>query len=194
MTVTTARASGRPRSGDVTERVVRAAREAFVAKGFAAVTMSEIAASAGVGLDSIYRRWPSKPALLVDLVAHAFTADVSVPDTGTVVEDLRVLMHALVRAVQSDLGGLLALAVAEAAQDADLAERLARAQDVRRQTTVVVVERAVARGELPPGSDGRLLLDTLAGLVWQRAWLTRAPLTDAELEATVAALVTGYRS
>jgi AcrR family transcriptional regulator len=194
VTVTTGRAGGRPRSGDVTGRVVLAARDAFAAKGFGAVTMSEIATSAGVGLDSIYRRWPSKQALLVDLVAHAFTADVTVPDSGSLVADLRVMLTALVRAVQSDLGNLLALAIAEAAQDAALAERLAHAQDVRRQATVVVIERAVARGELPADADGRLLLDTLAGLVWQRAWLNRASLTEADVRTTVTALVQGYRS
>lgn len=192
MSVTTARASGRPRNTDVTERVQTAARAAFSRKGFGPVTMSEIATAAGVGLDSIYRRWTSKQALLVDVVASAFSADVRVPDTGDVEEDLRALVRGLARAVDADLGTLLAVAVAEAAQDPVLAARLAEAQKVRRQATLVVIERAVARGQLPADIDGRLILDTLGGLVWQRAWLTRAPLTSDDVDTAVAGVLRGY--
>jgi AcrR family transcriptional regulator len=189
--MTLAETRGRPRSGDVTGRVQRAARDAFSRKGFGPVTMSEIATAASVGLDSIYRRWSSKQALLVDLVANAFSEDVHVPDTGSLEDDLRALLTSLVRAVDGDLGTLLVVAAAEAAQDPALAARLAEAAAVRRQATLVVVDRAVDRGELPADVDGRLLLDTVAGVVWQRAWLSRLPLTADDVDAVVAGILRG---
>jgi AcrR family transcriptional regulator len=188
------RTAGRRRSDAVTGKVMAAAREAFGTKGFTTVTMSDIASSAGVGLDSIYRRWSSKQALLVDLVAAAVVTDVQVPDTGRLTTDLEQLLTSLARAVDSDFGALLATAVAECAHEPELASRLAQAQVARRDMTLVVITRAIERGELPEDCDAHLLLDLLAGLVWQRAWLRRMPLTQAQARLAVGQLVAAATS
>lgn len=185
---------GRPRSDAVTDRVRAAARVAFAQQGFAAVTMADIAGSAGVGMDSIYRRWPSKQALLVDVVAAAVTHDVAVPDTGSIRTDLRELLTALARAVDADLGLLLTAAIAESVRDPQLAQQLATAQERRRAATVVVVDRAVARGELRSDAETDVLLDALAGLVWQRLWLSSTRLSKAEVIRVVDALLRGFVS
>jgi AcrR family transcriptional regulator len=190
----TGRAPGRRRSDVVTGKVMAAAREAFGTKGFTTVTMSDIASSAGVGLDSIYRRWSSKQALLVDLVAAAVVTDVRVPDTGSLVPDLEQLLISLARAVDGDFGALLATAVAECAHEPELSARLADAQTARRDMTLAVITRAVDRGELPADCDGQLVLDLLAGLVWQRAWLRRMPLTAAQARTAVRQVVAAART
>lgn len=156
------------------------------------MTMAEIAAAAGVGLDSIYRRWPAKQALLVDVVASAVAEEVTVPDTGSLAGDLEHLVSALIRAVNADLGPLLAAAIAEAAHDVALAQRLAEAQAGRRAATVVIVARAVERRDLRPDADPALLLDALAGVVWQRTWLTGQPLVPADATRLVAELLLGF--
>jgi AcrR family transcriptional regulator len=193
MTAPTAAArAGRPRSVAVTTRVQRAARRAFSARGFGNVTMADVAAEAGVGLDSIYRRWPSQQALLVDLVAEAVSTDVRVPDTGSLHEDLVELVRALARVADGELGRLLGTAIAEGLHDPLLARRLAEAQATRRRATVVVVDRAIQRGEVSRAVDAELLLDAAAGLVWQRVWIAHASLDDDQLHAAIAAIVRGF--
>lgn len=183
---------GRPRSDDITLRVQSAARVAFAQRGITAVTMAEIASSAGVGLDSIYRRWSSKQSLLVDVVATAVADEVVVPDTGSLASDLERLMGSLIRAANADLGSLLAAAVAEARHDPELASRLADAQARRRQATTEVVERAVRRHELRPDVDPQILLDALAGIVWQRTWLAGTRMNPAQSASIVGALLDGF--
>lgn len=185
-------AAGRPRSDEVTHRVRIAARAVFAERGLASVTMAEIAASAGVGLDSIYRRWPAKQALLVDVVANVVAEEISVPDTGSLADDLQQLARGLIRAVNADLGPLLAAAVAEAAHDETLAGRLAEAQASRRAATTPIVQRALARGELHPDADGQLLLDALAGIVWQRTWLAGEPVSPDDAPRFVTELLAGF--
>lgn len=183
---------GRPRSEALTRRVRAAAREAFARRGFAAVTMAEIASAAGVGLDSIYRRWPAKQALLVDVVAAAVAEDVAVPDTGSAIGDLTALVRALVQTMQADLGLLLTAAIAESARDPKLAEQLATAQKQRRSATAAVVHRGVARGELRADTDPDVLLDVLAGVVWQRLWLGAEPVRPEDVRPLVDAVLAGF--
>jgi AcrR family transcriptional regulator len=154
--------------------------------------MAEIASAAGVGLDSIYRRWPAKPALLVDVVATAVAEEIAVPDEGSLARDLEHLLADLIRAANADLGRLLAVAIAEARHDPALAGQLAQAQARRRQATAVVVQRATERGELRAEADPQLLLDALAGVVWQRVWLAADPMSPVQAGGLVRGLLAGF--
>jgi AcrR family transcriptional regulator len=183
---------GRPRSDELTGRIRATARGLFADRGFAAVPMSEIAAACGVGLDSIYRRWPSKQALLLDVVSAAVGEEIAVPDTGTLLADLQQLTVTLASSMSGDLGRLLTAAITEASTDPGLAIQLTAAQARRRGATQVVVARAVDRGELSASADGQLLLDLIAGLVWQRIWLAGTGTTPTDLEDAVATLLTGF--
>lgn len=62
------------------------------------VTMEAIAARAGVGKATLYRRWPHRGALLVDAVAHrnAAAAGGGIPDTGDLVADLTAVLRSVV--------------------------------------------------------------------------------------------------
>lgn len=61
--------AGRPHEADTTARIQGAALELFSERGFGSVTVDEIARSAGVGVATLYRRWPDKAALANDLFA-----------------------------------------------------------------------------------------------------------------------------
>jgi AcrR family transcriptional regulator len=86
--------------------------------------MDKVAANAGVGTQTVYRRWPSKAPLVAEAVMGAYTlADFALPDTGDTVEDLRSWMHeyaALSAAAENvALVRALAAAAAEDLQDRD---------------------------------------------------------------------------
>ncbi|MFK8022696.1 MAG: TetR/AcrR family transcriptional regulator [Ilumatobacter sp.] len=53
---------------ETSERIKRAALQRFVEVGFGSATVDEIAAGAGVGVATLYRRWPDKAALANELM------------------------------------------------------------------------------------------------------------------------------
>jgi AcrR family transcriptional regulator len=81
------------------ERVLDAARELFAERG-AEVTMEEVARRAGVGVGTIYRRFPSKDQLFA-AVSHAACADT------------RHSLQAAAQAAPNPLAGLRALVLVQ---------------------------------------------------------------------------------
>jgi AcrR family transcriptional regulator len=129
--------------------IVAAARELFAHHG-PATPMDDIAAQAGVGVGTLYRHFPTKEALLTELVAEVFrgfTADAvraqSVEDPWTAFEGM---LRDSLTAMQHDAAGRDAIMRADQliweGIEADKAELLAAMQ--------VVVDRAIADGSLRP--------------------------------------------
>nr|WP_234898750.1 TetR/AcrR family transcriptional regulator [Mycolicibacter kumamotonensis] len=86
-------------------------------KGWAGATIEGIAARAGVGRGTIYRRWPSKTDLF-QYAATAVTRPVEAPDTGSFVEDLFAAVLPIADMLtRPELAGLLPSLLAEAAND-----------------------------------------------------------------------------
>ncbi len=81
---------GRPRSQATHAAILDAVREILVGGGYAEVSMDRVAARAGVGKQSLYRRWPSKAPLVAEAVMDAYgqTWSFDLPDTGDLAADL----------------------------------------------------------------------------------------------------------
>ena len=72
------------------------------------MSIEEVAARAGVGKTTIYRRWPSKGLLALDAFVASFREEQPLPDTGTLRGDLLSALHTWVRAVtQTPMGSML---------------------------------------------------------------------------------------
>ena len=95
---------GRPRDPSRDEAIRAAILEVLARDGYAALTMDAVAAAAGVGKATIYRRWRTKSDLVADAVAELSQQSIEAPDTGALEGDLRVLLHWLVDAVNGPLG------------------------------------------------------------------------------------------
>jgi AcrR family transcriptional regulator len=183
---------GRPRDTAASRRIVAAARQLLAERGFAGVTVNAIASRAKTGLDTVYRRWPSKELLLGDAIAAAVAEEVAVPDTGQLRDDLIAILTSLVTScTRTDLGKLLMMAMAESISDEVLAEQVAAAQVQRRQQTRPIVERAIERRELPVGADPDLVFDMLNGIVFQRLFMAHRPISMQEVPGLVDALIAG---
>lgn len=158
------RGPGRPRDPLTDDAILAATRALLAEVGYERLTMTDVAARAGVGRPTVYRRYPSKDALVAASV-DALRSDAPVPDTGTLRGDLRAEL--LPRAPSLDAPLLLQfLAVllvsnAERSEFAEVYWRDAVAQ--RRDAFSVVFQRAKARGELALGLDTGLLVDLVAG-------------------------------
>ena len=169
---------GRPRSEEADRAIEAAAVELLVEVGFAGMSIEAIAARAGVGKATIYRRWPAKEDLVVQAVTRRCAEEVVIPDTGSLRDDLLVMFGDQLRRYRRD-GDILRAFAAEQWRHPELASAFrANFLTERRAAIRAVFERAVARGELPEGTDVQLLADLCPALLWHRMAVTGDPLGD----------------
>ncbi|MFI6208967.1 TetR/AcrR family transcriptional regulator [Streptomyces sp. NPDC051041] len=184
---TTAGRAGRPRSAAADAAILAATRAALVELGWSGLTLSDVAARAGVAKTTLYRRWSGKNELVVDAVAELFD-ELRLPDRGSLAADIEgvVLQFAAILARPEAGSGLMGV-VAESTRDDALRERI-RASIVRRQKRLVLAGRARAeqRGELPPQADPEaaartvdLIFDMVAGAVVHRTLVSAEPADEA---------------
>jgi AcrR family transcriptional regulator len=134
--------------------------------GYAATSIGAVAARAGVGKDTVYRRWSGKAELVYEAV-FTETEAAPPPDTGTLAGDLTALLEALIKEFSAPAAaGALPGLLADFSAGPDLQARI-RSQFLApaKDRLVAMFERAVQRGEADPGLPVNLVLDTLAGAV-----------------------------
>ncbi|MDK1476803.1 TetR/AcrR family transcriptional regulator [Streptomyces sp. 549] len=158
---------GRPRDNRAYLAILSAAAELVAERGYAGTSIGAVAVRAGVGKDTVYRRWSAKAELVYEAVFTA-TEAAPVPDTGSLSGDLTVLLEALVQefstpAATAALPGVLA----DFAADPNLQARI-RSEFLApaKAGLVAVFEHAVRRGEADADLPVDLVLDTLAGAVF----------------------------
>jgi AcrR family transcriptional regulator len=170
---------GRPRSLAADEAIRDATLELLATEGYANLTMSGVAAQAGVSTATLYRRWTSKLDLVV-AVLQARAEERPVPDTGSLRGDCRAILRDVVEASQTtNAGPILPGLVGEIGRNPELADAL-RTNLIapRRAAFVQVLERAAARGELRAGLDHELVIDLLIGPLYHRLLMTGAEVDD----------------
>jgi AcrR family transcriptional regulator len=185
--------------GGRSERVVQQVLVATVAElaesGYRAFRMDAVSEAAGVNKTTIYRRWPGKQALAAAAVewTRRFVHDVPLPDTGTLERDLVEAFRRKVSFTDRVEGRAWARLLAEK-HDAEVDAVIGDAVQERSREWYAMVRRAVERGELPKGTDPRLLLRMLGAVV--ESWNTSSSgrLKQELLEAAVRTIVAGARS
>jgi AcrR family transcriptional regulator len=188
------RRPGRPRDARADEAILDAALEVLAEVGPARFTVDEVAARAGCGKATIYRRWRSRGALLLDTGHHRLGLRVTDPDTGSVRDDLVTMLGELARKMGDTLAGkVMPAVVAEAAVNPEMRAVLAAFVHDRRKPAFNAISRAVARGELPDDTDIDLILDLLGGLVYFRVMLADDPPGDAVVATVVDTVLAGIR-
>jgi AcrR family transcriptional regulator len=186
------RRPGRPRDARADAAILDAAVSVLAEVGAAGFTVDAVAARAGCGKATIYRRWPSRTSLLLD-TAHQMGLEPSAVDTGSVERDLVSLMTELGRKLrETETGRILPSVVAEAAVRPDMKAVLAEFVHDRRERPREVVRRAIQRGELPADIDVELLLDLLGGTVIYRELIACRPTDEAFVARLVAAVLPGF--
>jgi AcrR family transcriptional regulator len=184
---------GRPRSEAADRAILHAATGLLAERGLSGMSIEKVAARAGVGKATIYRRWPSRGVLALDAFLAEFQQQQPLPDTGTLRGDLLGALTAWVRAVtQSSAGRMLAGLIAEAQRDPALAVawRDRVVEPLRAQHTIML-ERAIERGELSGTVDKEVLLDLLFGAAYHRLLHGHQPLSDRFVHEVVDLIVAG---
>ncbi|MDP8927047.1 MAG: TetR/AcrR family transcriptional regulator [Actinomycetota bacterium] len=189
-TVKTPRPSRRERARQTRRRMVDSARELFIAQGYAATTMAQIAAGAGVAVQTVYYTFKSKGQLLSEVVEVTAAGDddpVPVPRRAWVREMLSASSAQRVVALGVEHGTaiyervavLWPAVAAAAATDPDVEDYWRGVTANRRSGQRGMVTRVAELGDLRPGlgveraTDLVVVLaghDVYRGLVQEAQW------------------------
>ncbi|WP_018658005.1 TetR/AcrR family transcriptional regulator [Actinomadura flavalba] len=181
------------RAADRTEAIMRATLDLARETGYAKLSIEAVAARAGVGKHTVYRRWSSRGLLFLDAVLSLNEQGLGYRDTGDIAADLREQM---VRAVtllgRPPWGPLFQALVGEAQHDPEVAAALnQRFVEPQTADTVARLDAAKDRGQLAPDFDAHLAMEILSGPLYYRLLVTQQPLTDAYIDRLLDALFAG---
>lgn len=161
-------ARGRPRSERSRRAILDAAAKLLVERGYTDITIEGVAAEAGVGKTTIYRWWSTKAAIYIDLYSELATQIVPPPDTGSVERDLTILIQGAFKLYRDTAAGLALAGIVAEAQSNATVSNIVRAQFApsRRHVTLVILRRAVKRGEIPSNLNLEVVSELITGAVW----------------------------
>ena len=184
------RSGGRPRSADAGPALLAATRRLVTERGYEATSISDIAAAAGTGRQTLYRRWPGKAELILDaFTEHAVDQVDDGPASGTGRHLVREFLRRTFRALD-ETGPALRSLMAQAQLDPAFCV-LFRERFIgpRRAALRAVLDRTRQSGSLPPELDLDTAVSALFGALWYRLLLGE-PLDD-DYAAALEKLVTG---
>jgi AcrR family transcriptional regulator len=180
------------RSERARELVLGTTADLVAEVGVERTTIDEIASRSGVAKTTIYRQFASKQALVVEAV-NACTHIPVVTDTGSLRDDLISCFGGMTKASYEGRLGDMMLSLMDAAQRDPELGRLVRAHtDQRRRFAIDVVERAIARGDLPAEVDVDLLVTMLAGPLVYTKLVRRQRVTEELVAAVVDRVLSAY--
>jgi AcrR family transcriptional regulator len=174
---------GRPRDPAIDELVTRTTAELLADKGYEATTVQEISRRSGVHTSAIYRRWPTRVALIQD-VAFPLFREVSVGPTGDLQRDLRRFITAWSRqyatpTARAAVPGLFAAYQGDERTAPDEWLRIS----LRPQFSAIL--DAAAPGDVDPDVDRDDVFDMLLGAMLARAFAPTVAERRRPIEHTV---------
>ena len=114
---------GRPRDASRDEAILAATLAILLERGYQALTIEGVATSVGVGRPTIYRRWPSKPALAVAALVHSSRLAIPVRDRGSLRDELVAVQRHQIKLMNSpESRRVTAGLIVDLANDPELAE------------------------------------------------------------------------
>lgn len=176
------------RATQVKEAVHRAVLDLVAERDVDVVGIPEISRRSGVRDSSIYRRWGTRENLIVDALLAASEGTVPVPNTGTLHGDLAAFATALIDYLGAPLGRGLARALAFVPDSKADAEARKTFWAARYRETMLMISRAVDRGELPPDTHARMAIELLIAPIHFRNLITHEE-SDAEFANQLATYV-----
>jgi AcrR family transcriptional regulator len=192
-----ARGRGRPRSEQADQAILDATLRMLGTQGVAGTTIEGVAANAGVGKTTIYRRWPTKTELILAAISNIVPPG-DPPDTGTMAGDMAALAETQRRRLAgSGLSGIVPRVLAESMGDPELHQDFVdRVVNPFRDMLRLFIERGIDRGELRPDLELEPLVDLLHAIPIYRILMSRGDPASLEQvpDAYMPLLAPGIRS
>lgn len=183
---------GNTRNPETHAAILDAAHELLAEHGYAGVSMEAVARRASAGKPTLYRWWPSKTALLIELYEREKSRVLAeVPDLGSAQKELVALIKGVHRFWRKTPAGQAFRSIIAEAQADEAALRSLRDDFLPRgrATALAILDRAAGRGEIAPDADRELLLDVLFGFSWYRLLTHQLRDSSGAVERLIAALL-----
>jgi AcrR family transcriptional regulator len=182
--------------GDITVAIRNAVMSELAEVGYGRLSIEAVARRAGVGKTAIYRRWSNKLEMVMEIISDVAERKVPLPDTGSFSGDLALLLLIVSTALKHRMASqIIPDLMAEAARNPQIAETLQRALRTHQQAVgEKLIGQAVARGELPEGTDPDVAVDLILGPLYWRLAVARQPIEDNYLEKFTVAVTAALRA
>jgi AcrR family transcriptional regulator len=183
------------RTASVRAAVLRAAGDVLAEHGFGALDLAAVAARAGVGKTTVYRRWANAPGLVADLLVDMAQQSLPRTETGSLLGDLRANARLVQRTLADPRQGRLFKAlIAAAVCDERTAEALHRFYRVRIEEWAPCVRQAIERGEVPEGTDPHEVVRAVSAPLYYRLLASGDPLDEAAADRAADAVAAAARA
>ena len=150
--------------------------------GYDRMSMDAVAARARASKATIYRRWPGKRELVLEAVRSRVAVIVEPPETGSLRGDIKATLRVMVDGIGGQDAALMAGVLRAMRSTPELADCVrTQVLEQKRYIGRALVERAIARGELPPGADADVWHEVAPALMFFRVLVTDGPVDDAFL-------------
>jgi AcrR family transcriptional regulator len=181
-------ATQRKRGAALEDAIRDAAFAELTEVGYTAFSVEGVAARARTGKASIYRRWPTKQELVMDVLCAALPTPedcgitVDIDDSVTTNEALLGVARSIASVITSPAGDAMRAIKCEAMGDPDLARLVdERFQAPRRAALMGLLRRGVERGEVRPEAATQLVADVIPAVLAHRVILQREPLRPRDI-------------
>lgn len=174
--------------------MIAGAREIIGTDGARACTVDEVARRTGIAKTTIYRHFGGVDALVLAAVDGMVKATV-VPDTGSLEGDLRVIQRRYLDvAADPAMRELYGWMMTRSMEDPEFAARFRAVRVQGAGPTVIALQRAIARGEVPPTIDIPLAMHLIQGPLATKRIVEGDVISDAEFDTLIAWTVAALRS
>ncbi|MFD0041382.1 TetR/AcrR family transcriptional regulator [Streptomyces anulatus] len=187
-------ATPRRRGAARTEALLQVTLDLAAEVGYAGLSIEAVGRRAGVGKHTIYRRWPSMSALLLDALSRVWTSDLDYRDTGDVRADLREQFLRSGLALSSPpIGPVYRAVIAEAQADSMLRATLhERFLVTVEQSTLARITRAQRTGELTAEANLEFAAEVLCGTLYYRSLLSTRPIDEHVVDGLLDMFMAAY--
>ena len=181
---------------DVTEAIQMALLQELAAVGYGRLSIEAVARRAGVGKTAVYRRWGSKLEMVLEIVSTVAGQSLPLPDTGSLTGDLEIFMRFAARALRHPLASqIIPDLLSETSRNDQIATTLQNTLRANQHDIgVLLIGRAVERGDLPGNIDPDLAVDLVVGPLYWRLAIARTPLPDKQLRRMILAAAAALKA
>jgi AcrR family transcriptional regulator len=180
------------RSARVRAATIAATLTELAENGYPALTLERVARRAGVNKTTLYRRWGTREDLVLEAMLERAGEHISIPDTGSLYEDLLELARtAAANAASPEVAAMARAVAASSPHDDRLAAANRRFWTERLHMDAAIVERAIERGEVKAGIEPKQVIEAVLGPIHLRLLLSGERVNRPFLEGIVELVVGG---
>lgn len=189
------RRKGRPRDAGADERILAAAAELILLHGYDNMTVDEVAARAKAGKATVYRRWAGKEDLAFAALEQLYGSEFPLPDTGSIVGDLREAFSQALEFAASAAGkAYLRMTISESLRDDRLRSLYTSAHNAQESAAREMFQRGIARGELRPDFRLDFAVSWFSGLLVLNSVTDKPQPAVSEVEEMIDFLMNGIKA